>query len=124
MVNGPRIARAGAALTDLTANRNQGLAAEARVGAQLVEEGSKILGSHVSIRTSAGRRVVDHLIQRADGSMAAVEVKSGNAVRSGQQVLKDLLIETEGGVLTGKNAPAALRGKQVQIPTEVRRPPT
>jgi len=121
-------AAGGAALTDLRApsgvqaNQATGLAAEARVAAQLLEEGNTILGSHVAVRTSAGRRVIDHLIQKPDATLVAVEVKSGGAVRSGQQLLKDGLMEIEGGTLVGKNAPEALRGQTLHIPTVERRP--
>jgi hypothetical protein len=54
--------------------------------------------------------------------MVAVEVKSGNAVRNGLQVLKDNLMATEGATLVGKNAPAELKGVTVVIPTEVVKP--
>ncbi|MCK6575797.1 hypothetical protein L6V77_32485 [Myxococcota bacterium] len=60
---------------------------------------------------------MDHLIQTPSGQIFAVEVKSGGAVRSASQLAKDALLGTEGGVLVGKNAPAALRGQQLIIQT-------
>lgn len=101
----------------LAANRAAGAAAERLAARELVAEGNTILGSQVSIRTSAGLRRVDHLIQTPTGQILAVEVKSGNAVRSASQLAKDALLSTEGGVLVGKNAPAALRGQQLIIQT-------
>ena len=46
----------------LAANKAAGRAAEARAAKDLVAEGNTILGSQVSVRTSEGRRVIDHLI--------------------------------------------------------------
>jgi RHS repeat-associated protein len=105
----------------LAVNQAAGKAAEARAAVDLVAEGSKILGSQVSVRTSAGRRVVDHLIQTRSGQIVAIEVKSGGAVRSARQLAKDRAMATEGGVVIGKNAPDALRGQQILIPTIERR---
>ncbi len=44
------------------------------------------------VQTPLGIRVIDHLIETAKGTLVAVEVKSGNAVRSALQIQKDLLI--------------------------------
>jgi hypothetical protein len=68
------------------------------------------------VRTTAGLRYIDHLIQTPTGKILAVEVKSGAAVRNAAQLAKDALLATE-GVLVGKNAPAALRGQQLIIET-------
>jgi RHS repeat-associated protein len=103
------------------ANRTAGLAAEARAARDLTAEGNIILGSHVAARTSEGLRVIDHLIQTPSGQIVAIEVKSGNAVRSASQLLKDSLMATEGAVLVGKNAPAALQGSRLIIQTSERR---
>jgi RHS repeat-associated protein len=114
--------RAGdAAKGTLAANQAAGKAAEARAAVDLVAEGNKILGSQVSVRTSEGRRVVDHLIQTPGGQIVACEVKCGGAVRNSSQLAKDGAMATEGGVLVGKNAPAELRGQQLMIQTIERR---
>jgi uncharacterized protein (DUF1501 family) len=101
----------------LAANRAAGLAAERLAARQLVAEGNAILGSQASVRTSLGLRRVDHLIQTPGGQILAVEVKTGNAARSAAQLAKDAALATEGGVLVGRNAPAALRGQQLIIQT-------
>lgn len=110
-----------AAKGTLAANRAAGKAAEAQAAIDLIAEGNTILGSQVSVRTSQGRRVVDHLIQTPSGQIMAIEVKSGRASRSAGQIAKDSALATEGGVVVGKNAPSSLRGQQVVIPTVERR---
>lgn len=107
----------------LAANRAAGLAAERVVAEQLVAEGNTILGSQVSVRTSLGIRRIDHLIQTPGGQLVAIEVKAGNAVRDASQLAKDAEIATQGGVLVGKNAPAALRGQRIIIQTIERNVP-
>jgi hypothetical protein len=87
------------------------------VAEQLVAEGNAILGSQVSVRTSLGIRRIDHLIQTPGGQILAIEVKAGNAVRNASQLAKDAELATQGGVLVGKNAPAALRGQRLIIQT-------
>jgi hypothetical protein len=101
----------------LAANRAADLAAERLAAQQLVAEGNTILGSQVSVRTSAGLRRIDHLIQMPDGAILAIEVKSGNTIQSAAQLAKDSALATEGGVPVGKDAPAALRGQQLIILT-------
>jgi RHS repeat-associated protein len=54
-------AGAATAVPKVIQNAQQGKAAEAAVGSELQAEGKTILGSQVSVRTSEGRRVVDHL---------------------------------------------------------------
>ena len=126
MITGLELGGAGAGRVTqagITANRARGLAAEAKVALQITQDGGTILGSHVAARTSLGLRIIDHLVQQADGSMVAIEVKSGGGVRSAVQLAKDEEMATEGATLVGKNAPAALRGQAVQLPTiEVRVP--
>jgi hypothetical protein len=73
------------------------------------------------VRTSQGRRIIDHLIQTPSGEIIAIEVKAGSAFRSAKQLAKDAEIATTGGVLVGKNAPDALRGQQLVIRTLERR---
>ncbi len=101
----------------LAENRAAGKAAELKIACDLVNDGNTILGSQVSVKTSEGRRVIDHLVQTADGTIIAVEVKSGNAVRNASQKAKDAAMATEGGVVIGKNAPAALKGQNIIIET-------
>ena len=81
-----------------------------------------MVGQHVAARTSAGLRVIDILAQRPDATLVAIEVKTGNATRNASQLLKDALMELEGATLVGKNAPEALRGTTVHVPTVERRP--
>ncbi|KGK10059.1 hypothetical protein EA26_01525 [Vibrio navarrensis] len=105
----------------LAKNRAVGKAAEAQAAKDLVAEGNSILGSQVSVRTAEGRRVIDHLVQDANGTIRAVEVKAGGAVRNASQLAKDKALATQGGTLVGKNAPAALRGQNMVIETVERR---
>ncbi|MCG1025143.1 kelch repeat-containing protein [Dehalobacter sp.] len=100
----------------LALNRLAGTAAEKVAAQKLLNEGYEIVGSQVSIRTSEGIRRVDHLVRDAEGNLTAIEVKSGNATRNASQLSKDLLIETESGVVVGKNA-VELTGQNVTIKT-------
>jgi RHS repeat-associated protein len=111
----------GVGAAGVTANRLAGQAAERLAAKELVAEGNKLLGSQVAARTSEGLRFIDHLIETPAGKIVAVEVKSGNAVRSTAQLAKDAKMATEGAVITGKNAPADLRGQRVIIETIERR---
>jgi hypothetical protein len=75
----------------------------------------------VTIKTPKTNRRVDHLIRDGKtGKLKAIEVKSGNAKRNKTQVSKDAAMESSGGKIIGKNAPADLKGTTVKIPTEVR----
>jgi len=111
-----------AAEVGVQANRAAGLAGEAAVAREAAAKGITIVGSQVAARTSQGLRVIDHLVQQADGSLVALEVKTGGGVRTAAQLAKDAAMETEGATLVGKNAPDALRGLTVQIPTTEVRP--
>jgi hypothetical protein len=93
----------------LAANRAAGKAAEEKVRQELLAEGHEILGSQVTVYTSKGKRIVDHLIKTADGRLVAIEVKSGEAVRSTAQLEKDAALVNEGGKFVGKNATNELR---------------
>ncbi|SRR5258708_1827304 len=105
-------------------NRASGLAAEVRVEQQLIDEGNTILGANVGARTSdGGLRVIDRLVQTPSGQITAVEVKSGEAVRNAQQLLRDNLMAIDGATLVGRNAPPVLRDQQLIIPTIERRYP-
>jgi hypothetical protein len=115
---GVHIAEAG-----IKANKAKGAAAEVKAAGELISEGKTILGSQVSVQTSQGRRVVDHLTQSAEGKIAGVEVKSGKATRNAAQRAKDAEIAEKGGKIVGKNAPENLRGRKVKFPTEERHYP-
>lgn len=82
-----------------------------------MRQGNQILGSQVSVRTSAGIRRIDHLIKDSSGNIKAIEVKAGNARRNASQLKKDSLLEIEGGVIIGKNATEDLFGQFIKIPT-------
>ena len=70
----------------LAKNKAVGTAAEVQAAKDLVSEGNTILGSQVSVRTAEGRRVIDHLVQDSNGTIKAIEVKSGGAVRNASQL--------------------------------------
>jgi RHS repeat-associated protein len=89
-------------LSGVSLNRAVGLRAEAAVARQLMREGNTILGSQVTVRTSAGSRVVDHIIRTEGGDILAIEVKTGGAARSASQLAKDHAIAVEGGIPVGK----------------------
>jgi RHS repeat-associated protein len=104
--------------TKILENAATGKLGEAIVRDQLVSEGKTVLGSQVSVQTSEGRRVIDHLVQDG-GGVRAVEVKTGNATRNARQVAKDSAMANEGGKIVGKNAPPDLRGKIMKVITDV-----
>ncbi len=106
----------------LAQNRAAGKAAELIVAERLVGQGSKIIGSQVSVRTPQGIRRTDHLIRDINDNLIAIEVKSGNATRNAMQIAKDIFIETEGGILVGSNA-GDLIGQNVKIITIIERVP-
>ncbi|MGG2100494.1 RHS repeat-associated core domain-containing protein [Stenotrophomonas sp. NRRL B-14846] len=114
---------AAAGVTGVGANQAVGKAAERLAAKELVAEGNKILGSQVGARTSSGLRVIDHLVETPSGKVMGIEVKAGNGVRNSAQLTKDAKMATEGAVLTGKNAPEALRGQRMIIETVERRYP-
>ncbi len=114
-------AAAAARRATITVNAAAGAAAEVRAAEALVAEGYQILGSQVTVRTSQGLRVIDHLVRSPSGQIIAIEVKSGNAVRSAAQLGKDALMGSEGAVIVGKNAPDFLQGTQRVIQTIERR---
>jgi RHS repeat-associated protein len=87
----------------LAANKIAGKAAEAIAAEDLIAQGNRIIGSQVRVETAEGIRIIDHLIQDANGQLWAIEVKSGKATRSAAQLRKDGALATGGGVL-GKNA--------------------
>lgn len=105
----------------MVVNAAKGRAAEVRAGEILRSWGNEILGSRVYVRTSLGTRIVDHLVRTPAGKILAVEVKSGNALRTATQVIKDIAMATEGGSIFGKNAPYELFEVTRRIPTMVLR---
>jgi RHS repeat-associated protein len=87
--------------SQIVLNKVSGNAAELLVARQLEAEGNTILGSQVGVRTSEGLRFIDHLIQTPNGDIVAIEVKSGGAVKTVEQIMKDLALQKEGGIFTG-----------------------
>jgi len=104
------------------ASKKAGRLAEKEVLEQLLAEGNKVVASQVWVKTSAGFRVIDHLIEDAAGKLVAIEVKSGGAVRSAKQLLKDKLMSTEGARIVSRKVPDQLRGTTQVIQTIERRP--
>lgn len=116
---------AGAALeasplaTQIGRNALKGAAGEATAKAILRMRGYKILGEQVSVMTSAGRRVVDFVVEK-DGEMLAIEVKTGDAVRSARQLAKDAAMESEGARVGASGG--ALAGQTLKLRTIEMRP--
>jgi hypothetical protein len=104
-----RRATVGAAAERLEANRLQGAAGELRVegeilsGQPIPELGSPatLVGSQVQVETSAGLRIIDHLVELPSGELVALEVKTGDAFRSDYQLACDLAMELQGGTRVG-----------------------
>lgn len=75
----------------------------------LEESGLDILGEQVNINvpTSSGvrRRIVDFLAQDSDGTIFAVEVKTGDAGLSPRQTVLDEIMATQGGTIRSNNVP-------------------
>ncbi len=104
----------------LKKNNSNGKKRELEVKKELEQQGHKVVGSQVSVKTKHTRRVIDHLIIDKDtGEYKAIEVKSGNAKRNASQVLKDNSMEKEGAEFIGKNCPKELKGKNMKVTTEV-----
>lgn len=97
-------------------NQAKGAIGETLAASRLAEQGVKIIGRRVSVQTSAGRRVIDLLVE-VNGKLINVEVKTGNAVRSTSQLDKDAAMAV-GGRLVGKNA-RTLAGEIRDIATVV-----
>jgi hypothetical protein len=56
----------------------------------------KIVGEHVTVRTSEGTiRYVDFIVEKG-GEYTSIEVKTGDAVRDASQLAKDTSIENKG----------------------------
>jgi len=104
----------------VTVNRAAGIVAEKAVAQQLLAEGNKIVASQVVVRTSAGIRIIDHLIETPAGKLIAVEVKTGGGARTAIQLQKDALMATEGAVIISRKVPE-LRGRTRVIETIERR---
>lgn len=115
------VAEAGKLGLNVVANRALGKAAESKVAAEVVEEGTMIVGAQVCCRTPKGRRVVDLIVQGGAGELTAIEVKSGNATRKAAQRAKDVEIAAGRGTFVGKNA-GELNGKSIAMETIERRP--
>lgn len=101
-------------------NAFKGGVAERMIEATLRLKGYKIIGRHVTAKTSKGIRYVDYVVERG-GQYTAIEVKSGNALRNAGQLAKDAAMETEGAVL-GNNA-GSLQGQVMKLKTVEMRTP-
>jgi hypothetical protein len=66
---------------------------------------------------STGLRFIDHLVRTRSGEIVAYEIKSGDGFRRLAQKTKDTILETAGGTIIGKNAPAELRDQFRKIRT-------
>jgi hypothetical protein len=82
--------------SNITANRLKGLAAEAAVSDFLGSNGFEVLGEQVRADTPLGTRVIDLVVRGPNGEVIAVEVKSGGASLSAEQLAKDNWINTHG----------------------------
>jgi hypothetical protein len=100
--------------TQIARNAVKGSLAERLAEATLRLKGYKIVGRHVTARTSKGIRYVDYVVEKG-GEFAAIEVKSGGAVRNAGQLAKDAAMETEGAVI-GNNG-GALQGLNMKLKT-------
>ncbi|UWE11223.1 hypothetical protein [Actinacidiphila bryophytorum] len=104
-----RRATVGEAAERLEANRVQGAEGELRVeieirsGQVIPELGSPatLVASQVHVQTSAGLRIIDHLVELPSGELVALEVKTGGAVRSDYQLACDRVMALEGGTRPG-----------------------
>lgn len=101
-------------------NNYVGGLAESFVARLLQARGMEVLGSQVSVRVPGlGVRVIDVVARTSSGQIVAFEVKSGAAVRSLLQVMKDARMETVGARITA-NAPHGMRvGQTLQVPTHL-----
>ncbi len=99
--------------SQISRNAVKGAFAERVVEATLRLKGYKIVGRHVTARTSKGIRYVDYIVERA-GEITAIEVKSG-AGRNAGQLAKDAAMEAEGAVI-GNNG-GALQGQAIKLKT-------
>ncbi len=102
----PQISAEAAA--QLAVNKTAGKAAEAKGEADLVAKGINVVGRQVSVRVNGSRRVIDLLIEGKKGRLIAIEVKSGNAVKTAKQIADDKTLAAIGGKFVGKNAPQSV----------------
>jgi hypothetical protein len=100
--NGVPILVHNASYTPAT-NRTSGLSAQADFANRLRANGYDVVGESVLVRTMHGRREIDIVVRR-NGRLFGIEVKSGNAIRVADQLLKDLAINRFGGEAFGRRA--------------------
>jgi hypothetical protein len=84
-----------------------------------IQGGTVLRGDEITIDTPAGRRRADMIVQRPDGRLEAIEVKTGESRYTSQQQRKDQSLATHGGVAVGKNAERAGLKGPLKIPTKV-----
>ncbi|NJS37561.1 MAG: hypothetical protein HC765_16030 [Brachymonas sp.] len=118
-----RMAEAEKKAAQLAANKAKGKEAEQLAKPVIEAQGKQVIGSQVTIQTSTGKRVADHVTKDSKGNIGLSEVKSGDATRSAAQMAKDTEIATQGGKMVGKNAPEGLVNTNVKAVTEVVRMP-
>ena len=97
-----------------------GAMGERVIEAMLRLKGFRILGRHVTARTTQGIRYIDYVVEKG-GEYIAVEVKTGNGIRSTEQLAKDYAMQTEGAKLTNNVSPE-IEGKTLKLATEEMRP--
>ena len=103
--------------TQIGRNALKGASGEAAAKAILRMRGYKIIGEQVSVMTSAGRRVVDFIVEKG-GEMLAIEVKTGDGVRNAGQLAKDAAMESAGarvGASGGDLAGQVLKLKTIEM---------
>lgn len=111
---------AGKEVTKIAINGYVGRAAERLAKELLEKQGYEVLGSNVAVRVAdgpTGLRFVDHLVRTQSGEIVAYEIKSGGGYRRLAQKAKDILLETAGGTIIGRNAPIDLKDKFLKIRT-------
>ncbi len=91
----------------LVANRAAGLAAEDAFAKALIDAGYDVVGRHISLRGPEGGRRVADIIVRIGEEFHAIEVKTGNAVRTSSQVAADAAINRLTARAVGRKATQA-----------------
>ncbi|HEV2647202.1 MAG TPA: SpvB/TcaC N-terminal domain-containing protein [Acidobacteriaceae bacterium] len=96
------------------ANRSRlsGTSASRAQAESLARQGVEVLSQEVSVRTGAGRRIIDIFAKIGD-EYFNLESKTGAATRNRSQIAKDVSMGKLGGRVVGKNAPSDLRNQQV-----------
>lgn len=99
----------------------QGQAGVAQARRELLSEGKTIAAEEVTVVTSKGRRRIDLVVRDENGTMEAVEVKTGHSRYTRSQREKDHALRQEGGRTVGENAKKAGLDEHTKLPTTVHR---